>query len=78
MIQGDFYSIWKINTLTQTFMQESIPEKWQRLGGRALLARILLDEGQHLRYYDPGKSRPPGSYWAGRHFPGCPIYDSGL
>jgi len=54
MIQGDFFSIWEIKSLTQTFMQESIPDKWQRLGGRALLARILVDEGQHLRYNSPG------------------------
>lgn len=44
MRQGDFYSIWRINTRTQTFLQESIPDNWQTLGGRALLARILLDE----------------------------------
>ena len=44
MGQGDFYSIWRINTRTQTFLQESIPESWQTLGGRVLLARILLNE----------------------------------
>jgi len=44
MKQGGFYSIWRINTRTQEFLQESIPDNWQTLGGRALLARILLDE----------------------------------
>jgi len=44
MGQGNFYSIWRINTRTQTILQESIPESWQTLGGRALVASILLNE----------------------------------
>ncbi len=36
--------IWRINVRTQTLTQEAVPEYWGRLGGRGLLARILLDE----------------------------------
>ena len=36
--------IWRINTRTQTLAREPVPESWERLGGRGLLARILLDE----------------------------------
>ncbi len=36
--------IWRINAREQTLKQEPIPETWQRLGGRGLLARILVDE----------------------------------
>ncbi len=36
--------IWRINVREQTLKQEAIPETWQRLGGRGLLARILVDE----------------------------------
>ena len=36
--------IWRINVREQTLKQEPIPETWQRLGGRGLLARILVDE----------------------------------
>jgi aldehyde:ferredoxin oxidoreductase len=40
-----FFSIWRVNLRTRTFTREPVPESWMRLGGRALLARILLDEG---------------------------------
>ncbi len=36
--------IWRINVRHQTLEHEAVPESWRRLGGRALLARILLDE----------------------------------
>ena len=36
--------IWRINTRTRELLREPIPEPWLRLGGRGLLARILLDE----------------------------------
>jgi aldehyde:ferredoxin oxidoreductase len=36
--------IWRINTRTQSLQREAVPESWSRLGGRGLLARILLDE----------------------------------
>lgn len=37
-------NIWRVNVQTQTLTQEPTPKNWQRLGGRGLLARILLDE----------------------------------
>ena len=41
----DFKSqIWRVNTRTQEFRREPIPETWQRLGGRGLIARIMVDE----------------------------------
>lgn len=36
--------IWRIDTLTQEFSIEDVPEDWQHLGGRGLLAKIMLDE----------------------------------
>ena len=36
--------IWRINSRNQSLLLEPIPESWQKLGGRGLLARILLDE----------------------------------
>ncbi|HXF84298.1 MAG TPA: aldehyde ferredoxin oxidoreductase C-terminal domain-containing protein [Anaerolineales bacterium] len=36
--------IWRINTRTQELRREPVPASWQRLGGRGLIARILLDE----------------------------------
>src|SRR5512141_15909 len=35
---------WRVNVREQTLKQEPIPNPWERLGGRGLLARILLDE----------------------------------
>ncbi|MBN1148213.1 MAG: aldehyde ferredoxin oxidoreductase [Anaerolineales bacterium] len=40
----DWYSVWRINMRTQTLSREPAPKSWERLGGRGLLARILLDE----------------------------------
>lgn len=36
--------VWRINTREQTSSVESVPEAWERLGGRGLLARIMVDE----------------------------------
>jgi aldehyde:ferredoxin oxidoreductase len=36
--------IWRINLREQTLTQEAIPKTWERLGGRGLIARILVDE----------------------------------
>jgi aldehyde:ferredoxin oxidoreductase len=40
--------IWRANLSDQVVSKETIPESWTRLGGRGLIPRILLDEG------DPG------------------------
>ncbi|MCJ7435864.1 MAG: aldehyde ferredoxin oxidoreductase, partial [Anaerolineales bacterium] len=36
--------VWRINVREQTLKHEPVPETWKRLGGRGLIARILLDE----------------------------------
>ena len=36
--------VWRINTRTRTLTREPVPNTWEGLGGRGLLARILLDE----------------------------------
>jgi aldehyde:ferredoxin oxidoreductase len=36
--------VWRANVSTKAVTTEPIPETWQRLGGRALIPRILLDE----------------------------------
>ncbi|RME80599.1 MAG: aldehyde ferredoxin oxidoreductase, partial [Caldilineae bacterium] len=41
---NDFFTVWRINVRTQTLVREPVPESWQKLGGRALVARALLDE----------------------------------
>jgi aldehyde:ferredoxin oxidoreductase len=35
---------WRVNVRTRTVTKEPVPASWERLGGRALIARILLDE----------------------------------
>lgn len=37
-------NIWRINVREQSCKIEPVPEAWERLGGRGLIARILLDE----------------------------------
>jgi aldehyde:ferredoxin oxidoreductase len=37
-------NIWRINVNSQQFSIEDVPTSWQHLGGRGLLAKILLDE----------------------------------
>jgi aldehyde:ferredoxin oxidoreductase len=36
--------VWRVNARTHEVKTESVPLTWSRLGGRGLLARILLDE----------------------------------
>lgn len=36
--------IWRVNARTHDLKREPVPASWQRLGGRGLIARILLDE----------------------------------
>ena len=36
--------IWRIDVADRKFTREPVPESWMRLGGRALSARILVDE----------------------------------
>ena len=36
--------IWRISARDRTLTRQPVPEAWARLGGRGLLARILLDE----------------------------------
>ena len=36
--------VWRVDVRERTLTHEPIPDSWVRLGGRALLARILLDE----------------------------------
>ena len=36
--------IWRVNVFDQSLKLEPVPETWEKLGGRGLLARIMLDE----------------------------------
>ncbi len=36
--------VWRINTRTQQLTRQGVPIAWERLGGRALLSRIMVDE----------------------------------
>ena len=36
--------IWRVNSRSHEFKTEPVPASWQRLGGRGLIARILVDE----------------------------------
>lgn len=36
--------VWRINVREQTLKHEDVPASWQKLGGRGLIARILVDE----------------------------------
>ena len=38
------HEVWRVNARTHDVNRESVPASWTRLGGRGLLARILLDE----------------------------------
>lgn len=40
----EFYAVWRVDMRTQSWQREPVPKTWERLGGRGLLARILLDE----------------------------------
>ena len=36
--------VWRVDVRKQTLKMEPVPESWRRLGGRGLLARIMVDE----------------------------------
>lgn len=40
----EFMNTWRVNVATQSLTKETVPDIWNQLGGRGLLARILLDE----------------------------------
>jgi aldehyde:ferredoxin oxidoreductase len=40
----EFFCVWRLNARTQSLVRQPVPESWTHLGGRGLLARILLDE----------------------------------
>lgn len=37
-------NIWRVNTRTQSLQIQSVPEGWERLGGRSLIAAVLLGD----------------------------------
>ena len=37
-------NIWRVNLETKEFSIETVPGSWDHLGGRGLLARIMVDE----------------------------------
>ncbi|MCP4429193.1 MAG: aldehyde ferredoxin oxidoreductase [Chloroflexi bacterium] len=39
-----FFSVWRVNVREQSLQQEAVPESWLPLGGRSLLARIMIDD----------------------------------
>ena len=40
----EFPRVWRVDLAEQQFSIEAVPKPWEHLGGRGLLARILLDE----------------------------------
>ena len=40
----NIFSIWRVNIRSQITKREPVPDTWEHLGGRGLLARILVDE----------------------------------
>jgi aldehyde:ferredoxin oxidoreductase len=54
-ITSDQEFIWRVDVRSQKLALEPIPDTWQKLGGRALIARILVDEV-------PGACEPLGVY----------------
>jgi aldehyde:ferredoxin oxidoreductase len=43
-MKESWMKVWRVNVRTQTFTIEPTPESWQHLGGRGLIARIMVDE----------------------------------
>jgi aldehyde:ferredoxin oxidoreductase len=41
---GYSQKVWRVNSRTKDVSYETVPERWGHLGGRGLVARILLDE----------------------------------
>jgi len=54
-ITGGKQLVWRVNVRDQKLTLEPVPDTWQKLGGRALTARILVDEV-------PGACEPLGVY----------------
>src|SRR3970040_1475559 len=42
--QDNQMDIWRVNVREKTHKREPTPESWENLGGRGLIARILVDE----------------------------------
>jgi aldehyde:ferredoxin oxidoreductase len=38
------YKVWRVNCKEKTYSFEDVPPTWEKLGGRGLVARILVDE----------------------------------
>ncbi len=36
--------VWRVNSRTRSITSGPVPQSWERLGGRGLIARILEDE----------------------------------
>ena len=53
--QRNNLSVWRVNVRNKSFIRETVPNTWERLGGRGLVARILVDEV-------PPTCEPLGSY----------------
>jgi aldehyde:ferredoxin oxidoreductase len=47
--------VWRVNSRTKSVTSGPVPEGWERLGGRGLIAKILVDEV-------PGTCEPLGPY----------------
>lgn len=43
-MNDSFFNIWRINMRNRSYNLEPVPDTWERLGGRGLSARILVDE----------------------------------
>jgi aldehyde:ferredoxin oxidoreductase len=44
-VQSDHsMKVWRVNLKEQSLTREPIPPSWERLGGRGLVARVLVDE----------------------------------
>jgi aldehyde:ferredoxin oxidoreductase len=48
-------NVWRINCKEKSFTKEEVPQSWDQLGGRGLIARILVDEV-------PSKCEPLGPF----------------
>ncbi len=40
-----FFQIWRVNMRHRTLKRDPVPSEWEKLGGRGLSGKILLDEG---------------------------------
>jgi aldehyde:ferredoxin oxidoreductase len=43
-VTAETSQVWRVDVARQDLVRESVPDAWRRLGGRGLLARILVDE----------------------------------